>query len=270
MAQPTTTAANLTMNKLEPRDLPDRIVLNAVEGWGKTTAGAHAPGAAILMARGETGYETLLRNSRVPSVPAAYVQDWPELLLRIESLTKEPGEIRTLIFDALGGFERLCHEFVCRRDFNGDWGERGFLSYNKGYDLSVADWLDMLARLDRLRNEHHIGLVLLSHCKIKTFKNPMGEDYDRYVSDVHDKTWAATAKWCDAVFFGNFFSVVEKDSPKARKGKGIGGADRVLYAERRDAFDAKNRHGMEPIIDIPDDPALVWATIEQAMRQESK
>lgn len=165
----------------------------------------------------------------------------------------------------------MCHEFICRRDFNGDWGEKGFASYQRGPDVAVSEWLKLLAILDRLHDSGKIVLIL-SHCKIKTFKNPLGADYDRYVSDVHDKTWSVTAKWADCVLFGNFYSVVEsaERKPEAlRRGKGIGGTERVIYTERRDAFDAKNRYGMPEVIDIPHDPSVVWETIYSNIRKES-
>jgi len=248
------------VGKMEAVFRPPKILLNAVEGWGKTSLGAYAPNPAMLQARGETGYETLLGSGLVPSIDAARIDNWPGLLELIPTL----DTFKTVDFDAIGGFERLCHEFICDRDFNGDWGEKGFVSYQKGYDVAITEWLKLLAALDRLKDKG-VVIVILSHCKVKSFKNPMGADYDRYVSDVHDKTWAVTAKWADAVLFGNFFTVVEtarSSKPEAlRKGKGIGGTERVIYTERRDAFDAKNRYNMPPVIDIPNEPDKMWSTI---------
>lgn len=104
-------------------------------------------------------------------------------------------------------------------------------------------------------------VLLLGHVKVKTFKNPMGEDFDRFIVDTHEKTWAATHKWLDAVLFGNFVSVVDKDRPAAKKGKGIGGQDRVIYTQHHDAYDAKNRFGMPVEIDVPNDPSAAWTTL---------
>jgi hypothetical protein len=253
-----------TLGKLKPIFAPPRIILNAVEGWGKTSMAAYMEEPAILMARGETGYETLLGSGLVPSVDAARVDDWPGLLGLLENV----GNHKSVILDALGGFERLCHEHVCNRDFNGDWGERGFASFQKGYDVSVAEWLKLLAILDHLRDSGII-VALLSHCRIKTFKNPLGADYDRYGSEVHDKTWSVTHRWSDAALFGKFFSSVETSKSNKpdvlKKGKGIGGNDRVIYTEWQAGFDAKNRYNMPPVIDIPNDPKLIWSTIREAI-----
>lgn len=236
-----------------------RVVLSAVEGYGKTSLSAFLEDTIILMDRSETGYLTLLGANTVPDVPRAVIEDWSDLLLMLKQV-RDSNEYKALALDALGGFERLCHEAVCQREFNGDWGERGFASYQRGYGIAVTDWLEMLSLLDEV---HQSGkaILLLSHCKVSTFKNPLGTDFDRYSSDVHDKTWAVTKKWADAVFFGKFVTIVDTDRPNAKKGKGIGGTDRVLYTQHRDAFDAKNRYGLPSEINIPNDPSQMWRTI---------
>lgn len=249
------------LTKLEGVFVPPRIVLNAVEGWGKTSYGAYAPTPAILCARGETGYQTLLGAKRVPSVHAAVIDNWPGLLALLGDLSRQALSFKTLILDALSGFERLCHEHVCNRDFHGEWGDKGFSSYQKGYDISVTDWLEMLRLLDLIQT-NGVTIILLSHCQVRTSKQPITEDFDRYVSDVHHKTWAATHKWADAVLFGTFRTIVDT---KDNRPKGIGGTDRVLYTERRDAFDAKNRYGMPEQIDIPGQPNQIWSVVWNAI-----
>ncbi len=239
------------------RAIVPRILFNAIEGWGKTSLAAYAPGAVIIQARGETGYQTLVDAGRVPLVPTALVDSWDALLGLLDAMIADPGTAKLIALDALGGFERLCHEHVCARDFRGDWGERGFGSFQKGYDLAVTDWLGLLNRLDRL-NEKGIAIVILSHVQVKQFKNPAGSDYDRYESACHAKTAAVTYKWSDACLFGQFLTITEKQGQRT---KGIGGTDRVVYTERRDSWDAKNRYGMPEVVDIAADPTKAFATI---------
>lgn len=250
---------------------PDRSIVNAVEGWGKTSLVAYAPKPAILMARGETGYPTLLKAGLVPSLPAVELVTWADTLDQLDYMIANPDGIETLALDALGGFERLCHEHVCNRDFGGEWGDKGFQAYMRGYDVSISEWLLMLQRLDRLRNKG-VQIIILSHAKSKTFKNPLGADFDRYSADCHDKTWAATTKWADNIFFGTFTTVVvdgkgaiaTSDAVKGRK-KGIGGDERIVYTQRRDGYDAKNRHGMEPEISMPNIASEMWLTLMGGM-----
>lgn len=268
IASGTAPAKSRILAPRERKAITPRIVINAIEGFGKTTIGAYSPDPVVFMSPGETGYDTLLSSNLVPQVPAVSIESWTDLLGWCDELIKDPQGRKTLVLDALGGFERLCHEHVCHRDFKDDWSDKGFSSYMRGYDVSVTDWLHLLARLERL-NDAGMTIVILSHCKVKTFKNPLGADYDRYVADVHDKTWSPTAKWADVVLFGKFFTSVEVARSTGNvakdKGKGIGGTERILYSQQRDAFDAKNRYGMPPELDMPNDPTAAWSTIWNAI-----
>lgn len=242
------------------------IVLIGTEGSGKTTAGAYAPDPVFLMARNETGLLTLREHGRVPDVPHfAERQSWSETLSAVDFLATNGASYKTIVLDAMGGFERLCHEHVCVKEFGGDWGEKGFMSYHKGYDMSITPWLDLLTRLDKLRRQGKT-VLLICHSKIQQFKNPIGPDFDRYTSDCHAKTWGVTHRWADAVLFLNFLTIVQEE--KDRRKRGIGGTDRILYTQHNDAWDAKNRFGMEPELIMPAEPAEMWAAIESAIRGE--
>lgn len=245
--------------RLAPKPIAPRIALLGVEGWGKTSIGVNAPGAAIIMARGETGYVTLVNAGRVPVVNSTVAESWEGLLALLDQIAADPAGIQTLVLDALGGLERLCHEHVCNRDFGGNWGADGFSSFMKGYDQSINDWIGFLGKLDRI-NERGVAVWLLSHVGVRNFKNPIGPDFDRYEAACHSKTWGVTHRWADAVLFANFRTITNKAKGEMRT-KGIGGTDRVVYTERRDAWDAKNRFGMPEEIDIPGDAAEAYAAI---------
>lgn len=247
------------IRRIQPGVRSTRLVLNAVEGWGKTTFGAFAEDPIILMARGETGYETLREKDLVPDADSVFLDTWQDTLDIVASLgdTKH----KTAVFDAAGGFERLCHEFVCRRDFNNDWGEKGFSSFQRGYETSVPEWLKLLQALDRIRAKRDLTVIVLSHAKAKTFKNPMGPDFDRYSTDCHEKTWGVTHKWADAVLFGTFVTVTQE---KKGRVKGVGGTERMIYTQRTDSYDAKNRYAMPETMPVGA-PETVWASVWSAI-----
>lgn len=212
------------------------------------------------MARGENGYETLLGMGSVPARAAASVNTWSELLATLDSFL-EAGELpfKTLVLDAMNGFERLCHEHVCQVEFNGDAGDKGFMSFHKGYAISVTHWMQFLNRLERI-NQRGIMIMCLDHVQVKTHQNPLGADFDKYMTACHPKTMDATGKWADAILFGNYVTIVDTEKGK-KKGKGIGGTQRVIYTQQCDAFQAKNRYNMPECIEIPDDHEHVWSTI---------
>lgn len=266
--KPTLSEIITTGNKL-----PNRIVLHAVEGWGKTSFAAQIPGALFLQTRGETGLETLIDAGRLPETPhMPEVQSMPELLSIIDMLTREEHSYKALVIDVVNGAERLCHEEVCRRDFNGDWTDRGFMGYMRGYEVSLADWTHFLTCLDTLRSARRMGIMLLCHTKVATFKNPEGPDYDRYQPDMHQKTWALTNKWSDVILFGNFETTVTGGSTgdaakQSRKGKGAGGNQRLLYTERCAAYDAKNRLGLPSEIEMGSSAEEGWNNYRHAVAQ---
>ena len=93
-----------------------------------------------------------------------------------------------------------------------------------------------------------MSVVMLAHSLVKPFHNPQGEDYDRFVLDMHHKTWGVTHKWADMVLFLNYFTVVAKE--KGGKAKGKGGQSRNMHTEYQAAFEAKNRHNLPAEIDM--------------------
>lgn len=252
------------------------VLVNAVEGFGKTTIGANAPSPLILMSGNETGYDTLLGHGLVPQVPAAVVESWPDTLAWVRQLADDLQGVQTLVLDALGGFEQMCREHVCQRDFKGDWSDGGFNSYGKGYDATAREWKLLIQALEQLRDNRGVTVLMLGHVKIEAFKNPTGTDYNRYASDVHKSVWALTAKFCDAVLFGTFYQSVDvgrteqKKNEADKKGKVVGVASRVIVTQRRDGFDAKNRFGMPDEIWLDANAAGMYAEIWQHIDKETQ
>jgi hypothetical protein len=247
--------------------LPNRYILHAVEGWGKTSFGAHTPKPIFIQTGGETGLETLIDAGRLPEVPHfPAVPTWEELLGAIETLTVDEHPFRTAVIDTMNGAEALCHKFICDRDFDGEWGNKGFGSYNKGYEVALPEWTLFLNALDRLRIERKMTVIALTHTKVKPFRNPEGADYDRYQPDVHEKTWGLSHKWADCVLFGNFDVTVQTDKADAKRGKGTGGKFRMMYTERSASYDAKNRLGLAPEIEMGNSAAEAWAAFMTAVK----
>lgn len=241
-----------------------------MEGVGKTSFAAAAPRPYFLMARGETGLETLIDSQRIgETAHAPEIKTWPEVMDVLESLRTEDHKYGTVVLDALSGFERLNHEHVCNNQFNGKWGNDGFTSYQAGYDVSLTPWRELLTALDALRAQRKMACILLCHTQVKTFKNPEGADYDRYQPDIHHKCWSMTHRWADIVLFANFYTVItnEVQSKKGpNRGKGAGGTERVLMTERTAAWDAKNRHGLPSEFSMGSSGVEAWNNFLSAMK----
>ena len=110
-------------------------------------------------------------------------------------------------------------------------------------------------------------VILLGHAVIAPFKNPIDADYDRYVPDLHAKTWAVTSRWADMICFMDYYVVVEDDG--SRK-KGRGGNERVMHFENSAAYDSKNRYGLPSELEMGESGEAAYATLRNAITEARK
>jgi hypothetical protein len=245
----------------------DRILMYAVPGWGKTTMWSQARNPLFAMCKGDTGLLTLLGNNQIAEtdyLPTA--ETWTTLCEYVEALIADPGDRKTFVMDT--GFERLLHEHVCEESFKGDWGEKGFTSFQKGYTMALSPLRLFLSRLDALRQKHNVTIVLIAHSIIRPVPNPIGEDFKAYAADLHDKTFGLLQGWADMVLFGNYERFSDGKSRKEKESQKI--ETRVLYTKQTAAFQAKNRHGLASEIYMPDDPSQMMPTFREAMMKARK
>lgn len=271
-------------DRAKSQRVPMRICLYGLGGIGKTSFAAQFPSPIFIQSRGETGLETL-ESAGIASAPImpfvtqvksddgsvseetlTEAQNFKDVLDAVEFLTYAEHEFRTVVFDVLSGVEKLLHEYTCWKDYQGDWGERGFMSFQKGYETSMVYLKDFTNRLDALRQRRGMTIVTLSHCTIRNFRNPMGADYDRYIPDMHAKSWGWLFGWHDIVLFANRIVEVQTERGNAKKGKAGGDMRRVIYTENGPAFDAKNRHNLPFEISMGDSAEDAFRNFSDAMK----
>jgi hypothetical protein len=226
---------------------PVRVVLYGVEGIGKSTFGANAPAPIFLGAEDGTSQ---LDVTRFPAP-----ERWVEVLDAVRTLTTEAHDFKTLVLDTLDWAEPLLWQYVCDRD-----GEKNIeaYGYGKGYAAALDEWRVFLAALEKLRRDKGMHLVLIAHSWIKPFKNPEGPDFDRYELKLHPKAGGLIKEWADCVLFANYETLAAKDD-KTKRIRGVDTGARLLYTQRRAAYDAKNRY------DLPESLALSWPEFEAAV-----
>lgn len=217
-----------------------RALCYGPEGIGKSTFGAGAPSPIFLGAEDGTGQ---LDVSRFPQP-----ETWDDILSAIAVLEREPHEYKTLVIDTLDWVEPIIWAHCCERDKEKTIESYG---YGKGYQVAVDEWRRLLSALERLRSVRRMGVVLLAHSQIRTFKNPEGEDFDRYELKLHAKAGGICKEWVDAVLFANFETFAQKNE-KTKRVKGISTGARLLYTARTAAYDAKNRYS------LPESMSLSW------------
>lgn len=227
-------------------DHPKRVLLYGPEGIGKSTFANGAPSPIFLCPEDGTAE---LDVARLPEP-----QSWSDVIDAVRLLGREQHEFRTLVIDTLDWIEPLCWRHVCavgKKESIEDFG------YGKGYLAALEEWRGLIVEIDKLRASRGMHIVMLGHSKVATFKNPEGDDYDRYSLKMHEKAGGLLKEWVDAVLFANYETFVDKASDRAR-GKGLSSGARVIHTERRAAWDAKNRYGM------PEQIPLSWDEFAQS------
>lgn len=227
---------------------PIRAMVYGPEGVGKSTFGANAPSPIFLGAEDGTAQ---LDVERFPSP-----ESWPEIHDAVRTLTMEQHKYQTLVVDTLDWAEPMLWDFICKRDQKANIEEYGF---GKGYAAALDEWRVFVAALERLRKAKGTHIVLVAHSWVKPFKNPEGDDFDRYELKLHPKAGGLLKEWCDAVLFANYETVATKDK-RTKRVRGVDTGMRLIHTERRAAFDAKNRYS------LPESLPLSWPDFEAAVK----
>jgi hypothetical protein len=85
--------------------------------------------------------------------------------------------------------------------------------------------------------------VFVAHSQVKRTSPPDQEEgYDRYELKLTKQTGPLLREWADALLFCNYRLKVVEGADGRMKARG--GKERLIYAERSAAWDAKNRYGL--------------------------
>lgn len=229
------TLAGVTHGK---QNRPLRVLLYGVEGIGKSTWAAATDRPIFFCA--EDG-AARLDVARFPE-PSG----WPDVMEAIETLTEEEHDYDTFVVDTLDALEAMLWRFVCDRDKQKSIEGYG---YGKGYNVALVEWRRFMAALEAMQRKRKMGVVLVAHSLVKTFKNPEGDDYDRYQLKLYDKHAAALREWAEDVLFARYETFAVKEEG-ARIAKGVSSGARVVHTQRTAAWDAKNRHDLPEFLPL--------------------
>lgn len=229
--------------------LPHRHLFYGPEKIGKSSLAADAPAPIFLDVEGGS---VELEVARYPfrdgeggHVPHGY----DDVLGAIDDLLTAQHSYETLVIDTIDALEALIHAHVCKA--NGKANIEAF-GYGKGYKVALTEMRVLLSRLDAIR-ARGMQVILLGHSLVKTFKNPEGEDFDRYQLCMHDLTAAEVKGWCDVIGFMRFDGGAAKlvgDDSKAARARGWSTGRRLIHLAREAAWDAGSRLSLPAEIEL--------------------
>jgi len=240
-------ASILDQVTVRKRRRPIMALLYGQPGIGKSTWAAGAPKPIFIST--ERGLDQL----SVAKLPAP--KDFKQLYEQVEALDKEEHDYQTIVLDTVDGADLLVQQRVCSEYKAKSIGD---VPYGGGFQRARELWTGLLAKFTEMSERFNI--ILLAHSSVKVFTDPsLSAPYDTWQTRLQEKSSAILFQVVDMILFVNLDTTIQKDSPKARKGKGIVSGDRLLWTEPGTGFVAKNRYS------LPSPMEFNWAALERGI-----
>lgn len=211
---------------------PRRTLLYGVHGIGKSTWAAQAPNCLILNL--EDGLDDIdcQRTEHL-----THMESVNQVLI---DLANEKHDFKTLAVDSIDWLEGLIHAQVAKDAGKDSIADIGF---GKGYEAALKYWDDFVFKLDWLRKEKGMQIILLAHSAIVKHSDPEVDSYDRYQPALHRSASAMLQEWCDEVLFASYRVFVRKEDLGFSKERNIAvsNSERYIRTQETAACLAKNR-----------------------------
>jgi len=193
-----------------PRRAPQRTVIYGKEKIGKSTWASHA--LAPIWLPLEEGANRL----DVESFPRAL--SWSDVIDALDVLTTGEHSYKTLVVDTLDELERHVWKRTCATKLNGDKRASSIEDYgfHKGYIFALDIWSELCGRLDALRDQRGMDIILVAHAALVNVKSPDTEDYQRYDLNLNQKASALLRGWADHILFATTKIGIHKQNMRAK------------------------------------------------------
>ena len=213
-----------------------KTVIYGVEGIGKSTFASKFPQPVFIDTEGSTAH---MNVSRTPDP-----KSFSEVISDVQYFARNHANVKTLVIDSIDWAEKYAVKSICESKKLTGLED---LPYGRGYVYVYEDMGRLLNALNECV-EAGVNVVLVAHATIRKFEQPdeLGS-YDRYELKCQNaakaNVCAMIKEWADMVLFVNYRTITVK-AADSKKTKATGGTERVMYAQHRAAFDAKNRFGL--------------------------
>lgn len=209
-----------------------KVLLYGVEGVGKTTLASQFPEPLFLDLDQGSDFMEVDRISDI--------DDFEILLLTLKEVEKT--SYKTVVIDTADKAEVLGVRHLLKKHRKNGLEDFG---YGSGFTY-LKELMEEFLRACNGLIQAGKNVVILAHSKLETIKDPLfEEEYQRHTLKFESKGGKQISpvfkEWADIMLFCNFetFLSTDKNGRTTAHGK-----KRVMYSERTQAFDAKNRFGL--------------------------
>lgn len=226
----------ISLESIAPRrdTSPPRCVFYGVPKIGKTTLAAEFPDPIFIQTEQGAGDLELMTFSDRP------LASYDQVIEAMTALYEGEHAFKTVVLDSLTRLEPLVWEKTCQRLKCSGIEDPG---YGKGYVEADTEWRFLIDGFNGLRDERGMNVVFLAHEEVRSFQNPLGDDFNNYRIRLHKRAEAMIVENSDVIGFLNYVTTVEKEKTQ-RVGTAKGGGARMVHLTERPAYRAGNRYGM--------------------------
>ena len=209
---------------------PVRGVLYGTEGIGKSTLASQWPEPLILDTEDGTGQIDCAR---------VVIHDCVNLESAMLDIAGDTQGFKTVVIDSADWMERQIIDHIVRKANKRSIEDFGF---GKGY-VMLAEYVARILGVADTLIAAGVNVLFVAHAKVQRTSPPDETDgYDRYELKLTKHSAPLLKEWCDLLLFANYRTRLVEGGDGRKKA--IGGKERLLFAERAAAWDAKNRFGL--------------------------
>jgi len=234
-----------------------KIVLYGEEKVGKSTFAAGAPKAIFLDVEGGTNFLDVARIHR-DNLPT-----FDSIMNTIDMLIEEDHQFSTLNVDSIDWVqERACEKIAEEnnaRSYRDNKNKN--LAYGVGTDLVFMLMKNFISKLEQLRTQRRMNIILIAHCKVKHIDEPTGSSYDKYVPKLLEQVEGYCKEWADFILFAKKPIQTYKDSSDSERRKSkVNNNEPILFTDKNGSYVGGGR------VPLPDELPLTWSAFSSALK----
>jgi len=234
---------------------PLKLVIYGDNGVGKSYFASHATKPVFLDLEGNIDHLDVFKQE-------AY--SWTEVLGFIDLLNREEHDFKTLVIDSIDALEQLNWTDICKGVDANSITDKVKLGYGQGYALAAERAKYLLGRIEKLRQDRKMNIILIGHQAIKKIDNPEVVEYDLFCLRVNEKFASLVSDWSHTILFANYEMyttlnekgermVIHAKDPSVESDQ----RKRVLYTTGTSSVLAKN------VFNLPQKLPLDWKVFSQ-------